>query len=82
MLEHDDLRRTLRRIAHEIAEGNPDSERLAVVGIHTRLAHFFVWPLLIAELCLCAILFSLWLLLMLLLTVSVQRGGILVELDA
>ena len=36
MLEHDDLRRTLRRIAHEIAEKNPDSERLAVVGIHTR----------------------------------------------
>ena len=36
MLEHDDLRRTLRRIAHEIAEKNPDSDRLAVVGIHTR----------------------------------------------
>lgn len=36
VLERDDLRRTLRRIAHEIAEGNPDSERLAIVGIHTR----------------------------------------------
>lgn len=36
MLEHDDLRRTLRRIAHEIAEKNPDAGRLAVVGIHTR----------------------------------------------
>ena len=36
VLEHDDLRRTLRRIAHEIAEKNPDSEHLAVVGIHTR----------------------------------------------
>ena len=36
VLEHDDLKRTLRRIAHEIAEKNPDSERLAVVGIHTR----------------------------------------------
>ena len=36
VLEHDDLRRTLRRIAHEIAEKNPDSDRLAVVGIHTR----------------------------------------------
>jgi pyrimidine operon attenuation protein / uracil phosphoribosyltransferase len=36
VLEHDDLRRTLRRIAHEIAEKNPDSEDLAVVGIHTR----------------------------------------------
>jgi pyrimidine operon attenuation protein / uracil phosphoribosyltransferase len=36
VLEHDDLRRTLRRIAHEIAEKNPDSDRLAVIGIHTR----------------------------------------------
>ena len=36
MLEHDDLSRTLRRIAHEIAEKNPDAGRLAVVGIHTR----------------------------------------------
>ena len=36
VLERDDLRRTLRRIAHEIAEKNPDSEHLAVVGIHTR----------------------------------------------
>jgi pyrimidine operon attenuation protein / uracil phosphoribosyltransferase len=36
VLEHDDLRRTLRRIAHEIAEKNPDSGQLAVIGIHTR----------------------------------------------
>jgi len=36
VLQHDDLRRTLRRIAHEIAEKNPRSEGLAVVGIHTR----------------------------------------------
>jgi len=36
VLQHDDLRRTLRRIAHEIAEKNPSSEGLAVVGIHTR----------------------------------------------
>jgi len=36
VLEHDDLVRTLRRIAHEIAEKNPDSDHLAVVGIHTR----------------------------------------------
>ncbi|MGA8745541.1 MAG: bifunctional pyr operon transcriptional regulator/uracil phosphoribosyltransferase PyrR [Solirubrobacterales bacterium] len=36
VLGHDDLRRTLRRIAHEIAEKNPDSSGLAVVGIHTR----------------------------------------------
>jgi pyrimidine operon attenuation protein / uracil phosphoribosyltransferase len=36
VLDHDDLRRTLRRIAHEIAEKNPEPEGLAVVGIHTR----------------------------------------------
>jgi pyrimidine operon attenuation protein/uracil phosphoribosyltransferase len=36
VLKHDDLRRTLRRIAHEIAEKNPSSLALAVVGIHTR----------------------------------------------
>jgi len=36
VLERDDLRRTLRRIAHEIAEKNPDPDSLAVVGIHTR----------------------------------------------
>jgi pyrimidine operon attenuation protein/uracil phosphoribosyltransferase len=36
VLEHDDLRRTLRRIAHEIAEKNPEAEGLAIVGIHTR----------------------------------------------
>ncbi len=36
VLEHDDLRRTLRRIAHEIVEKNPDPEGLAIVGIHTR----------------------------------------------
>jgi pyrimidine operon attenuation protein / uracil phosphoribosyltransferase len=56
VLEHDDLRRTLRRIAHEIAEKNPDSERLAVVGIHTRGAvlarrlHVFLGELTGAEL--------------------------------
>jgi pyrimidine operon attenuation protein / uracil phosphoribosyltransferase len=36
VLEHDDLRRTLKRIAHEIAEKNPDSSGFAIVGIHTR----------------------------------------------
>jgi len=36
VLGHDDLARTLRRIAHEIAEKNPSSEHLAIVGIHTR----------------------------------------------
>ncbi len=36
VLERDDLRRTLRRIAHEVVEKNPDPATLAVVGIHTR----------------------------------------------
>ena len=36
VLERDDLRRTLRRIAHEIVEKNPDPEGLAIIGIHTR----------------------------------------------
>jgi pyrimidine operon attenuation protein/uracil phosphoribosyltransferase len=36
VLEHDSLRRTLRRIAHEIVEKNPESGALAIVGIHTR----------------------------------------------
>jgi pyrimidine operon attenuation protein / uracil phosphoribosyltransferase len=35
-LERDDVRRTLKRIAHEIAEKNPGPEGLALVGIHTR----------------------------------------------
>ena len=36
MLERDEVRRTLVRIAHEIAERNPGPEGLALVGIHTR----------------------------------------------
>ena len=36
VLDHEDIRRTLVRIAHEIVEKNPGSERLAIVGIHTR----------------------------------------------
>ncbi len=36
VLEHEGMRRTLRRIAHEIAEKNPEPTRLSVVGIHTR----------------------------------------------
>jgi len=36
VLEHDDVRRTLKRIAHEIVEKNPDAGNLAIVGIHTR----------------------------------------------
>jgi len=51
VLERDDLRRTLRRIAHEIVEKNPGAEGLALVGIHTRGAmlakrlHVFVGEL-------------------------------------
>ena len=36
VLEHGDVRRTLKRIAHEIVEKNPEAKGLAVVGIHTR----------------------------------------------
>lgn len=37
VLDSSDVGRTLRRIAHEIVEKNPDSgARLAVIGIHTR----------------------------------------------
>ena len=36
VLDRDDLRRALVRIAHEIVEGNSDGDRLALVGIHTR----------------------------------------------
>lgn len=35
VLDRDDMRRTLVRIAHEIVEKNPD-RRLAIVGIHRR----------------------------------------------
>ncbi len=38
VLDRDDVRRSLQRIAHEIVEHNPD-QRLAVVGIHRRGAH-------------------------------------------
>jgi pyrimidine operon attenuation protein/uracil phosphoribosyltransferase len=36
VLDEDDVRRTLVRIAHEIVEKTGDPERLAIVGIHTR----------------------------------------------
>jgi pyrimidine operon attenuation protein/uracil phosphoribosyltransferase len=35
VLDHDDMRRTLVRIAHEIVEKNPDGT-IALVGIHRR----------------------------------------------
>jgi pyrimidine operon attenuation protein / uracil phosphoribosyltransferase len=38
VLDHDDMRRTLVRIAHEIAEKNPDGP-IALVGIQRRGAH-------------------------------------------
>jgi pyrimidine operon attenuation protein / uracil phosphoribosyltransferase len=36
LLDAESLRRTLHRIAHEIVEGNPDLDQVALVGIHTR----------------------------------------------
>ena len=36
VLDEDDVRRTLVRIAHEIIERNPGAESVALVGIHTR----------------------------------------------
>lgn len=36
VLDSDDVGRTLRRVAHEIVEKNPDLSEVAVVGIHTR----------------------------------------------
>jgi len=36
LLDAEALRRTLSRIAHEIIEANPDLDKLALVGIHTR----------------------------------------------
>jgi pyrimidine operon attenuation protein/uracil phosphoribosyltransferase len=36
VLDRDDLRRTLVRIAHEIIEKNPGDDAVAIVGIHTR----------------------------------------------
>ncbi len=36
VLDGDDMRRTLVRIAHEIVEKNPQHEGLAIVGIHRR----------------------------------------------
>jgi pyrimidine operon attenuation protein / uracil phosphoribosyltransferase len=36
VLDRDDVRRTLLRIAHEIVEKNPGRGGLALVGIHTR----------------------------------------------
>jgi pyrimidine operon attenuation protein/uracil phosphoribosyltransferase len=36
LLDAEALDRTLHRVAHEIIEGNPDLDRVALVGIHTR----------------------------------------------
>jgi pyrimidine operon attenuation protein/uracil phosphoribosyltransferase len=38
VLDEDDVRRTLVRIAHEVVEKNPDGQ-IALVGIHRRGAH-------------------------------------------
>ena len=36
VLDEDDIKRTLVRVAHEIVERNAEPERLAIVGIHRR----------------------------------------------
>jgi pyrimidine operon attenuation protein/uracil phosphoribosyltransferase len=36
VLDEDGVRRALTRIAHEIAERNPQAQRLALIGIHRR----------------------------------------------
>jgi pyrimidine operon attenuation protein / uracil phosphoribosyltransferase len=36
LLDEAAIARTLTRIAHEIIEGNPDLDRVALIGIHTR----------------------------------------------
>ena len=36
LLDREDVDRTLSRIAHEIIEGNPELDSVALVGIHTR----------------------------------------------
>jgi pyrimidine operon attenuation protein/uracil phosphoribosyltransferase len=36
VLDEEDVGRTLRRIAHEVVEKNPDLSDVVVVGIHTR----------------------------------------------
>ena len=36
LLDREDVERTLSRIAHEIIEGNPELDKVALVGIHTR----------------------------------------------
>jgi pyrimidine operon attenuation protein/uracil phosphoribosyltransferase len=36
LVDEDQLRRTVARIAHEIVERHPDPSQLALVGIHTR----------------------------------------------
>src|ERR671936_333089 len=36
LLDSEAIDRTLARIAHEIIEGNPELDRVALVGIHTR----------------------------------------------
>ena len=36
LLDREDVERTLSRIAHEIIEANPNLDKVALVGIHTR----------------------------------------------
>src|SRR3954454_12607090 len=36
LLDREAVERTLSRVAHEIVEGNPELDQVALVGIHTR----------------------------------------------
>ena len=36
LIDPDQFRRTVARIAHEIVERNPDTSAIALVGLHTR----------------------------------------------
>ena len=42
IMNHEDVRRALARVAHEILERNRGAEGLVIVGIHTRGVHL-VW---------------------------------------
>ena len=39
IMNHEDVRRALARVAHEILERNRGAEGLVIVGIHTRGVH-------------------------------------------
>lgn len=42
ILNHDDIRRIITRLSHEILEKNRGVENLVIIGIHTRGAHIAI----------------------------------------